>query len=275
VSDERTGASPPETERDRDEPLGELVDRFRERRDREQAVDRDTGVDDDRGGSVGDERGGSMSDERGGTDGGSAAEGPTAGMESADALSDGDPVGETAVDGRGEELFEEMDVAEVDADAVWESVVADESSPDLDADVSDTPGGVQFHADVEPDEGDGSVVPKDDYCESCAFFTAPPEVACEYDGSSIVEVVDTERFRVRGCPVVTGDVDTEGVALGGTDDSDDHDTAPDVDDSGADVDSDALETADTSSGPDTDDSDAAADIDDSDAADDTVDDDSE
>jgi hypothetical protein len=247
VSDERTGGSSPETERDRDEPLGELVDRFRGRRDREQAVDRGGSVGDDRDADVDDERGDSVGDERGGTDGGSAAEEPTAGTESEDTLSDGDPVGETTVDGRSEELFEEMDVAEVDADAVWESVVADEGGSDLDASVSDTPGGTQFYADVEPDEGDGSVVPKDDYCESCAFFTAPPEVACEYDGSSIVEVVDTERFRVRGCPVVTGDVDTDGVALGGADDSDD----PDTGDSGAAADSDDPDTDDTSSGLDT------------------------
>jgi hypothetical protein len=248
VGDERTGGSPPETERDRDEPLGKLVDRFRGRRDRGRPVDRDADVD---------ERGGSGSDERGGTDGGGAAGEPAARVGSEDALSDGDPAGETTVDGRGEELFEEMDVAEVDADAVWESVVADEGGPDLDAGVSDTPGGTRFSADVESAdvesaEGDGSVVPKDGYCESCAFFTAPPAVACEYDGSSIVEVVDTERFRVRGCPVVTGEVDTDGVALEGTD-ADGSGTADDVDDAGV---ADSPDAGDPSDDPDSSDDDS-------------------
>ncbi|WP_152042792.1 hypothetical protein [Salinigranum salinum] len=263
MSDERTGGSPPETERDRDEPLGELVDRFRGRRDREQAVDRDTDVDDERGDTVDDERGDTVDDERGGTAGEA-----TARVDSDDALSGGDPVGETAVDGRGEELFEEMDVAEVDADAVWESVVAGEGDPGLDAGVSDTPGGTQFSAVVELDEGDGSVVQKDDYCESCAFFTAPPEVACEYDGSSIVEVVDTEQFRVRGCPVVTGDVDTDGVALGETDADgigDTSRTADDGDDAGASDSPDAGDTSDDPDGPDgSDDADSGDSSDDAD-----------
>ncbi|WP_136589406.1 hypothetical protein [Salinigranum halophilum] len=110
----------------------------------------------------------------------------------------------------GDELFEEMDVSDVDTDAVWESVLTDEGDDEradaLGADIDPTEA-------VESTVGDDHIVPKGDYCESCHFFSAPPAVACSYDGAAVVEVVDREQFRVRNCPVVEGIVDTDGTAV--------------------------------------------------------------
>jgi hypothetical protein len=176
--------------RDPDEPLGDLVNRVRERR----------------GGST--DRDGSNDDQDpmglGPNDGASGRDGPS------------------VTRGAGEseqELFEEIDVdvGSVDADAVWESVLADEddagatdpagktATPEGTTEASDTGVGT---ADGDSDE---TVVAKRQYCQSCDFFTAPPEVACTYEGSEIVEIVDSSRFRVRNCPVVAGEVDTDGV----------------------------------------------------------------
>ncbi|WP_143423132.1 hypothetical protein [Halegenticoccus soli] len=50
------------------------------------------------------------------------------------------------------------------------------------------------------------VVPKREYCQRCRHFAAPPRATCAREGTEIVEVVDLDRFRVRGCPMVDGDV---------------------------------------------------------------------
>ena len=86
------------------------------------------------------------------------------------------------------ELFTSREVAELDVDAIWERVES---------------GGV----DVDPDEvtGDERVVEKASYCQQCEYFSEPPEVACGHEGTAILELVDTDRFRVRGCPKVAED----------------------------------------------------------------------
>ena len=165
--------------RDPDEPLGDLVNRVRARR--EESPDRDE-VDDDHG--------------------------PVA-LEQDDDASSRDPPGVTTGDGEtDQELFEEMDVGSVDADAVWESVLADED----DAGATD-PAEVTSDTGVgtTDEEGNETVVAKQQYCQSCDFFTAPPEVACTHESSEIVEIVDGNRFRVRNCPVVAGEIETNGV----------------------------------------------------------------
>lgn len=133
-----------------------------------------------------------------------------------------------------DELFEEMDISNVDTEALWDSVL-DDTESDAGAVASEgqhdhgmseeTDRGLQSDFDAEPDSGfdtrSGSAdeprettVAKDSHCESCYFFTSPPEVGCTYDGSEIVEIVDSERFRVRNCPVVAGVVDTDGDRVG-------------------------------------------------------------
>jgi hypothetical protein len=108
------------------------------------------------------------------------------------------------------ELFEERAIADVDADRVWESILDDESS-------TDEPGGPCPGTDAGPERTDARershTVPKREYCQSCVFFSEPPAVACTHDAGTIVEVVDSERFVVRGCPVVAGRVDTDGTVL--------------------------------------------------------------
>jgi len=90
--------------------------------------------------------------------------------------------------------FEPVDVAEVDDEAVWESFVEGESGPET---------GVGLGTETQQAPGsDEHVVPKRDFCQRCPHFTVPPETACTHDGTTIVEVVDTDHFRVRNCPVV-------------------------------------------------------------------------
>lgn len=112
-----------------------------------------------------------------------------------------------------DDLFEEMDVADVDADRVWESVLDDEDGASIDPSAGET-----GETDDAVDADEGQIVRKRDHCESCEFFTAPPEVACTDEDGEIVEVVDSERFRVRNCPVVAGRIDTDGAVLDGSDD---------------------------------------------------------
>lgn len=85
-----------------------------------------------------------------------------------------------------EGLFEEQDVTPIDTDAVWDRLEADES---VGSDAGTT-------ARAE------RVVEKDAYCERCPFFSAPPDVHCTHEGTSILELVDVDNFRVADCPKV-------------------------------------------------------------------------
>jgi hypothetical protein len=90
--------------------------------------------------------------------------------------------------------FESVDVDHVDDEAVWESLAEDETGPD---------GTVGLGAEAErADDPDEHVVPKRGFCQRCPHFADPPETACTHEGTTIVEVVDADRFRVRNCPVV-------------------------------------------------------------------------
>lgn len=83
-------------------------------------------------------------------------------------------------------LFEEQDVASIDTDVVWDRLEDDETD--------DTPTATAGREE--------RVVEKRAYCERCPFFSSPPEVACGHDGTSIVELVDVDHFRVADCPKV-------------------------------------------------------------------------
>ncbi|WP_049937351.1 hypothetical protein [Haloplanus natans] len=93
-----------------------------------------------------------------------------------------------------DDLFESVDVGDVDDEAVWESFVEGETGPEERVGL-----GAEAERANDPDE---RVVPKRDFCQRCPHFAAPPETACTHEGTSIVEAVDTDRFRVRNCPVV-------------------------------------------------------------------------
>lgn len=110
---------------------------------------------------------------------------------------DGDLDGDFDGDLDPDELFDEMDVGDVDEDAIWDALE--------DGDASD--GVAQADSTAAPDdaverEGETSVVPKTRYCQSCDYFSEPPEVSCSNDGTEIVEHVDMDSFRVRNCPIV-------------------------------------------------------------------------
>ena len=97
-------------------------------------------------------------------------------------------------------LFESVETPEVDAESVWDALSDDAEDPAV-------ARGVGVGSDPEAVEATGArgvrehVVPKRAYCQQCPHFSDPPAVACDHDGTAIVEVVDADRFRVRNCPV--------------------------------------------------------------------------
>lgn len=98
-----------------------------------------------------------------------------------------------------EDAFERMDVDGPAEEDVWES---------LDADVDAAAGfgaaaGLGETTSV-PGQGDTEhVVSKRTYCQQCPHFTSPPEVACTHEGTTIVEAVGFDEFRVRNCPMIS------------------------------------------------------------------------
>lgn len=90
-----------------------------------------------------------------------------------------------------DDAFERMDVGGAAEEDVWKSL--DSDAEVADAGVADAPG-----------EGDAEhVVSKRTYCQQCPHFTPPPEVACSHEGTSIVEAVGFDEFRVRNCPMIS------------------------------------------------------------------------
>jgi hypothetical protein len=103
-------------------------------------------------------------------------------------------VGPTAEDRIDEDPFETVDVAEVDDEAVWESFVEGEDDPEA---------GVGLGAEVSEADDEGEhVVSKREFCQQCPHFSEPPAATCTHEGTTIVEVVDADHFRVRNCPIV-------------------------------------------------------------------------
>lgn len=85
-----------------------------------------------------------------------------------------------------EGLFEEQDVTPIDSDVVWDRLEADEAGD----------------PDTAATGREERVVEKDSYCESCPYFSSPPDVSCSHEGTSILELVDVDHFRVADCPKV-------------------------------------------------------------------------
>lgn len=86
-----------------------------------------------------------------------------------------------------EGAFEEAAADVVDPDQVWESLTG--------AEERGTVGG----------EGERSYaeVSKHDYCERCEYFSGPPNVHCNHEGTDILEFTSMDTVRVVDCPVVT------------------------------------------------------------------------
>jgi len=101
------------------------------------------------------------------------------------------------------ELFEEVDVGEIDGEAVWDAVVEGEADA---AELLDEGPEIDEEPAVEPGEtADEHVVNKREYCQRCEYFSEPPHATCTNEGTEIVELVDSDHFRVRDCPKVAVD----------------------------------------------------------------------
>ncbi|MEF8820916.1 MAG: hypothetical protein V5A52_01445 [Halovenus sp.] len=94
---------------------------------------------------------------------------------------EGDPFGSV------DSAFAEMDVDQIDPDTVWQELTSAQSRGSV-GDVQD-----RTYADVS----------KHSYCEQCEYFSEPPAVHCNHEGTEIVEFLDMETVRVVDCPVVT------------------------------------------------------------------------
>lgn len=99
------------------------------------------------------------------------------------------PGDEFAGDDSLHDPFERMEVNEPFGDDVWDAL-------DEEFEV----GGKATAVDTE---GTEHVVEKREYCQRCPHFSLPPETACTHEDGTIVEVIDTAEFRVRGCPMVS------------------------------------------------------------------------
>lgn len=148
--------------------------------------------------------------ETGEADADAAADDPFTALESDDPATDFGP--------SENDLFTEVEVDDVDDESVWAELAGDDAqtAPDADADVDLSPE-PSVEGESLPEETDEptptateTIVQKRSYCEKCEYFSEPPEVGCGYPDGEIVELIDTERFKVRNCPIVdrreSGDV---------------------------------------------------------------------
>jgi hypothetical protein len=104
---------------------------------------------------------------------------------------------EPGEDGATGSPFEEMSVSEIDEETLWSSLGTAE----------DPAAGVGIGEPAEPVSEGGHeireyVVSKAKYCQQCPHLSDPPNLTCTHEGTEIVEVVDSEHFRVRNCPIV-------------------------------------------------------------------------
>ncbi|MFC6786370.1 hypothetical protein ACFQFH_10840 [Halobaculum halobium] len=146
------------------------------------------------------------------TDGTDATTGPP-GRRSRDApLSDlAERVGERGRDRDARDdstPFEEVEVGDIDTGALWESLATGEpAEPGDDDDLGQydpsEAAAERVEASAAGDTRLEHVLDKREYCQRCPHLSAPPDVACGHDDTDIVEVVDGEHFRVRGCPMAT------------------------------------------------------------------------
>lgn len=103
----------------------------------------------------------------------------------------GDPFGDVDISRgdpfeSGDSPFEQVDVAGVDPDEIWEQFTDDATAD----------------PDVESQANDVVVVSKHAFCEGCPYFSSPPEVQCTHDGTTIREFVGPDDVRLENCPIV-------------------------------------------------------------------------
>lgn len=94
------------------------------------------------------------------------------------------------------DAFDEVDVDAVEDDELWDQLEAERIEATVDEPTSDA-------------ERDVRVLRKRDYCMRCQYYSAPPEVRCGHDRGEIMELVDTDRFKVVDCPIIRGEEELE------------------------------------------------------------------
>lgn len=103
-------------------------------------------------------------------------------------------------DDEDEALFQSMETETVDSDEVWAQLAGDEEVPVAVGDV------------VDPEsERDVRRIPSRT-CHGCRYFAAPPEMACEHEGTEIREVVDVDHYEVVDCPMVVDEVHADSLS---------------------------------------------------------------
>ncbi|PSP53733.1 hypothetical protein BRC67_01020 [Halobacteriales archaeon QH_3_68_24] len=91
--------------------------------------------------------------------------------------------------------FQQVDVDSVDPDAVWARFT--EGADPAEATEASLGG-----EEVPEDAPDVVTVPKGRFCQTCPHFSAPPEAACDHEGTELRTFVGTDGVRVSNCPVV-------------------------------------------------------------------------
>lgn len=88
--------------------------------------------------------------------------------------------------------FAEMDVEDVDEEAVWADLLLEDGPRE---------GSFPPTATEEGNGGPTHVVTKQ-LCHRCEYFGDPPTLHCTHEGTEILELVDMDHYRVRDCPMV-------------------------------------------------------------------------
>lgn len=108
------------------------------------------------------------------------------------------------------DLFEEMDVREIDGEQIWDELLSEEEEVEGASESERAVGAGAEVTEVGTAPGQqrqAHIVPKDEFCGRCPHLGDPPALTCEHDGTDIVEVTDADHFRVRGCPFADRDED--------------------------------------------------------------------
>ncbi|WP_238392123.1 hypothetical protein [Halorussus amylolyticus] len=109
--------------------------------------------------------------------------------------------------------FESVEVGELDGEKLWEQLAE-----------GDGDDGISVA--VPPDEPDATgrfagrdvrTIPKRT-CHGCPHFGDPPELACTHEGTDILEMPDTDHFRVADCPMVVDETELGDLGFDADDD---------------------------------------------------------
>lgn len=114
---------------------------------------------------------------------------PTGGVPSAGRDDPFDEIGPADPGTDLDDAFEQMDVGGAAEEDVWAS---------LDSEI-----GLDGATSIPGEDDTEHIVSKRTYCQQCPHFTPPPEVACDHEGTTILEAVDFDRFRLQNCPMIS------------------------------------------------------------------------